>query len=194
MQRPTRTEGEDQPTVILALVGSLRTASVNMMFARAVMADPPPGVEIRIHPLDDLPLYNGDLEHDRRPAGVDALNTAVASADALVFFSPEYNTSLPAVTKNAIDWLSREPKAWTDKVTTIVSASPGSRAGIGARDHFASIMSWMTASFTGETLGLGHYADRFDPEDDAVVAPATVVELQQFLARVSDLAAQGVQE
>ena len=75
--------------------------------ARAAIALAPDSMSLTLHPIADVPLYNGDVEERGLPAGVVELNEAVSAADGVIFFTPEYNTSLPAVTKNIIDWLSR---------------------------------------------------------------------------------------
>lgn len=56
--------------------------------------------------------------------------------NGIIFFTPEYNSSFPAVTKNVIDWLSREPHGWNDKAVTAVAATPSRRAGAGVLGHF----------------------------------------------------------
>lgn len=67
----------------------------------------PPGMEIEIYGgLGDLPLYNQDLDTDHPPAAVSRLREAVLSADALLWVTPEFNHSIPALVKNAIEWLS----------------------------------------------------------------------------------------
>lgn len=92
---------------VLALVGSLRTQSFNRKIAAKLQADPPVGVEIEVaEGLDRLPFFNEDLEADV-PAAVAELRDRVAAADRILLITPEYNGSIPAVLKNAIDWLSR---------------------------------------------------------------------------------------
>ena len=90
---------------VLAVAGSLRTASINAAFCRAAARLAPAGLEITVfHGLGDLPHYNPDLE-DRPPAGVANLRTAVVRADALLIASPEYAHGVSGVMKNALDWL-----------------------------------------------------------------------------------------
>ena len=101
-----------------------------------------------------------------------------------MLFSPEYNGSLPAVTKNVIDWMSRDASAWEGVGITMISMSPGGRAGIGARDHFSAIMQ-RQAPRLFDTLGFGNYRDRLD-ESGEVTDPATLAELADFLVRFAD--------
>ena len=93
---------------ILALVGSLRAASVNRQLAELAAETAPEGVAVTVFDrLGDLPFYNEDIDNDDVPASVVALRDAAAEADAALVVTPEYNGSIPGVLKNAIDWLSR---------------------------------------------------------------------------------------
>ena len=93
---------------VLALVGSLRAASINRQLAELAAETAPDGVSVTVFDgLGDLPFYNEDIDNDDVPASVVALRTAAADADAALVITPEYNGSIPGVLKNAIDWLSR---------------------------------------------------------------------------------------
>ena len=98
---------------ILALVGSLRARSINRQIAELAAAVSPDGVTVTVFEgLGELPFYNEDIDDamnaDAPPlAPVAALRAATADADAALVVTPEYNGSIPAVVKNAIDWLSR---------------------------------------------------------------------------------------
>lgn len=166
---------------LVAIVGSLRRGSINGALARAAAVVVPDDVAYTVHSVADLPLYNGDDEAGGPPAEVVALREAVASSDGLVFFSPEYNGSLPAVTKNVIDWLSRDASTWDGVGVTMVSISPGPRAGIGARELFSRIMA-RQAPREFDTLGFGVYGERIDPTGE-VTDSATLDELGDFLGR-----------
>lgn len=166
---------------LIGIVGSLRTGSVHSALAGAAREAVPDDAMLTIHDVGDVALYNGDAERDGPPPSVRALREAVDRADGIVFFSPEYNTSLPAVTKNVIDWLSRDPAVWDGTGITMVSMSPGGRAGIGAREHFSAIME-RQAPNPFETLGFGRYGERMD-DDGNVTDAATLDELTGFLER-----------
>lgn len=94
---------------ILALPGSLRRASHNLALLRAARQLAPPGVNIEVYDrLADIPVFNQDLETDEGgPDSVRHLRAAVASAEALLISTPEYNQSVPGAVKNLVDWLSR---------------------------------------------------------------------------------------
>jgi chromate reductase len=94
---------------ILGIAGSLRTASYNRGMLRAAVDVAPAGVTILPCEIGSLPLYDGDIEVTGDPQPVLELKESIRSADALLISTPEYNTSIPGVLKNAIDWASRPP-------------------------------------------------------------------------------------
>lgn len=92
---------------IVIIVGSLRKSSYNRTLARVLAERLPENVEIMWVDLFDVPFMNEDLETNV-PASVRIAAEQVASADGVLIVSPEYNRGIPAVTKNIVDWLSRE--------------------------------------------------------------------------------------
>jgi chromate reductase len=169
---------------LAGIVGSLRTDSVNGALARAAIDVLPTDAALSLYDVSRLPLYNGDEEVAGPPAEVVMLRAAVRDADGIVLFSPEYNSSLPAVTKNVIDWLSRDSQVWEGTGITMIAMSPGGRAGLGAREHFSAIMQ-RQATRLFETIGFGASGERLDA-DGNVTDPATLAELADFLARFAD--------
>ncbi|MEU6368821.1 NADPH-dependent FMN reductase [Streptomyces sp. NPDC046931] len=124
---------------ILALVGSLRAGSHNRQLAEAAVKHAPAGVEVVLHEgLGQVPFYNEDIDVEGSvPEAATALRTAAAQADALLLFSPEYNGTIPAVLKNAIDWLSRPygAGALTGKPVAVVGTAFGQYGGVWAQDE-----------------------------------------------------------
>ncbi|MGB2694472.1 MAG: NAD(P)H-dependent oxidoreductase [Dehalococcoidia bacterium] len=98
---------QDDRFHILGIAGSLRRASYNRGLLRAAQEVTPEGVEIEIFDLNEIPPYNADLDTETPPEAVRALRERIASANALLFATPEYNTTMPGVLKNAVDWASR---------------------------------------------------------------------------------------
>lgn len=95
---------------ILGIAGSLRHGSINRRLLETLSKRCPPEAEFRPYDgIDLVPLFSEDMETPIAPAGVLSLWQAVRDADVLVFATPEYNQSLPGVTKNIVDWLSRDP-------------------------------------------------------------------------------------
>jgi NAD(P)H-dependent FMN reductase len=132
----------DGPQVtILTLVGSLRAASINRQMAELAAAVAPGGVTVEVFEgLGQVPFYNEDIDPatgaaGRAPAPVAALRAAAARADAALMITPEYNGGIPAVLKNAIDWLSRPygDSALKGKPLAVIGGAMG-RSG-GARAH-----------------------------------------------------------
>lgn len=165
---------------LVGIVGSLRAGSVNGAAARAAAQLVDDGVTMTLHDVHELPLYHGDEEAAGPVTEVTALHDAVRDANGIVLFSPEYNSSLPAVTKNVIDWLSRDPSAWDGTGITMIAMSPGGRAGLGAREHFEAIMP-RQASRLFPTLGIGNYGERIDDSGEVTDA-ATLDEIAWFVA------------
>ncbi|OBI48308.1 FMN reductase [Mycobacterium kyorinense] len=126
---------------VLALVGSLRAASVNRQIAELAADVAPDGVTVTVFDgLGALPFYNEDLDSADNadfPAAVRALRTAAAEADAALVVTPEYNGSVPGVLKNAIDWLSRPfgNSALKGKPLAVIGGSLGRYGGIWAHDE-----------------------------------------------------------
>jgi chromate reductase len=123
---------------VVVLVGSLRKASWTRRIANALIRLAPPALKLEIVEIGDLPLYNQDLDDEKRvPAQWQAFRDRVARADAVIFATPEYNRSVPGVLKNAIDVGSRPSRAGAlnNKPAAVVSVSPGALSGFGANQH-----------------------------------------------------------
>jgi NAD(P)H-dependent FMN reductase len=129
-------------TKVLALVGSLRAASINRQIAELAAEVAPDGVAVTIFEgLGDLPFYNEEIDDVMNPeapvlAAVAALRGAAADADAALVVTPEYNGSYPAVVKNAVDWLSRPfgDSALKGKPLAVIGGSFGQYGGVWAHD------------------------------------------------------------
>lgn len=167
---------------IVGIVGSLRGGSVHGLLARTAAARRD---DLTLFDTASLPLYDGDAEAAGPPAAALALHEAVAGAAGVVFFSPEYNSSFPAVTKNAIDWMSRPPRSYEGRAVTMITTSPGGRAGLGVREHFATIMGFQPVRLF-DTLGLARYGDRLDASGE--LDDDTMAEVDEFLGRFAEFA------
>ena len=111
---------------ILGICGSLRKASLNMAALRACNELLPSGMTMRITSIADLPMFNQDVFDAGIPEPAKRLRAEIAEADGVLIASPEYNFSLSAALKNAIDWASRPPnQSWQDKPVAMFSATPG---------------------------------------------------------------------
>jgi chromate reductase len=115
---------------ILGISGSLRKGSFNTAALRTCGEMLPAGMSMTIARLDDLPLFNQDVFDAGLPEGPKRFRAEVAAADGLLIASPEYNFSLSAALKNAIDWGSRPPnQVFQDKPIAVFSATVGPLGG-----------------------------------------------------------------
>lgn len=119
---------------LLGLSGSLRQGSYSTAVLRALAERLGDGVELRLHDLGEVPLYNQDLDGTEAPAAVVALRAAIAAADGLVIVTPEYNYGLPGMLKNALDWASRPHGAASlaGKPVVTMATSPAFTGGVRA--------------------------------------------------------------
>ena len=123
---------------VLALVGSLRAASVNRQVAEVAAENAPDGISVRLYEgLGDIPFYNEEIDGAGAPAAATKLREAIAEADAVLVVTPEYNGSIPAVVKNAVDWLSRPygNSVLAGKPLAVIGAAGGQYGGVWAQDE-----------------------------------------------------------
>lgn len=122
---------------VAVIVGSLRKGSYNRLTARALMALAPSELDCEVVEIRLLPFYNEDLDGDGAPDAWRDFRAKIKAADAVLFVTPEYNRSVPAALKNAIDVGSRPygQSAWNGKPAAIMSVSPGAIGGFGANHH-----------------------------------------------------------
>ena len=114
-------------TRLIGISGSLRKQSSNTALLRSAGSLLPEGASLTIASIDEVPLYNGDLDVDGGPPAVRELKQQIADADGILLATPEYNFGIPGVLKNAIDWVSRPgfESVLAYKPVAIIGASPG---------------------------------------------------------------------
>lgn len=122
--------------MIGVIVGSLRKESFNLKTAKALMDLAPASLSFEVFEIGNLPFFNEDLE-STPPSEWTAFREKITAVDGLLFLTPEYNRSVPAVLKNAIDVGSRPygQNSWNGKPAAIVSVSIGNISGFGANHH-----------------------------------------------------------
>ena len=127
---------------IAVIVGSLRHDSFNRKLANAVVKLAPPEFSFKQVQIGDLPLYNQD-DDTNQAASVKRLKGDIATAQGLLFVTPEYNRSVPGVLKNAIDHASRPfgQSAWTGKPAGVLGASPSATGTAMAQQHLRNILA-----------------------------------------------------
>ena len=125
---------------ILGISGSLRQASHNTALLRTAMDLAPPGIEVEVADIRDIPLYDEDLRAKGLPEGAQRFRDQIAKADGILIVTPEYNFSLPGVLKNAIDWASRPPQPpFAGKPLGIMGASSGLSGTMRAQYHLRQV-------------------------------------------------------
>jgi len=158
---------------ILAFAGSSRRDSVNKkLLAAAVSAAREEGHEITPIDLKDyeMPLYDGDLEAaEGVPEAAKRLKNLMREHDRFLVASPEYNSSVTPLLKNAIDWCSRpetedEPRlaCFNGKIAGLISASPGGLGGLRALRHVREILGNIGVFVIPEQFALPGAYDAFD--------------------------------
>lgn len=166
------------PTRILVIPGSLRRGSFARQLARAA-ADlaVAGGAVATLADLRDLemPLYDGDLEDNHGlPSNAVALRRLVQQHDALLVVTPEYNASIPAVLKNALDWVSRpyaqEPgvSAFRGKTAALLASSPGALGGLRALVHLRQVLMNLGVLVLTEQYALGGANSAFGASGELV--------------------------
>lgn len=181
---------------IAALVGSLRSGSHNRQLAEAAAALAPEGVEIEIvEGLADIPFYNEDIDDQTSvPASAVRFRETIGRADALILFSPEYNGTIPAVLKNAIDWASRPMGSgvFVGKPLAVVGTAYGQYGGVWAQDDTRKSAGIAGAAVLADVkLSVPESVVRFaerHPSEDAEIAEKLAAVVQQ----VADAAKQPV--
>ncbi len=148
--------------LVLGLCGSLRRGSHNRKLLEAARSGLPAGVRLRVFEgLADVPPY----AEDSAPSdAVDALRAAVATADAVLIATPEYNASVPGQLKNALDWVSRPfpDNALRGKPAAVVGASTGLFGAVWAQAELRKVLDTIGARVVDEELPIGQAHEAFD--------------------------------
>ncbi|MGE0355787.1 MAG: NADPH-dependent FMN reductase [Burkholderiales bacterium] len=189
---------------ILVFAGSARRDSLNKKLARAAAAFVrEAGAEASFVDLDDypIPLYHGDLEAaSGMPENARKLRELFLAHDALLIASPENNSSLTALLKNTIDWLSRDLgdgkgeasglAPWRGKVAGIMAASPGAFGGVRGLPHLRQVLATLGVTVLGTQVAVPRAHEAFAP--DGSLADERVARSVRALAAALAKAAQGL--
>jgi chromate reductase len=177
---------------ILGIAGSLRRDSLNARLLRHVAGRAPEGVEIEIWDgLAAIPPYNEDDDVDPAPAPVAELRRTIAEADWILIATPEYNSSIPGVLKNAIDWASR-PRATTPlqhKPAAVIGATTGRFGAIWAQAETRKVLASAGARVVDLDLPLALAHEAFD-----AVGALTSAELDARAHEVVEALAESIRE
>ncbi|WP_455716386.1 NADPH-dependent FMN reductase [Anaerosporobacter sp.] len=144
------------------VVGSLRKASYNKSIANYIASLLPGEYEVKFIDISNVDMFNQDLE-ENPPESWIRLREEVKSSDAYLFFTPEYNRSVPAVLKNVLDVASRPygQNVWAHKPAGIVSVSMGASGAFGANHHLRQTLTCLDVyplqqpeAYIGNVMGL----------------------------------------
>jgi chromate reductase len=175
----------DRPMNVCVLVGSLRKASFSGMLANALISLAPSSLQLDIVEIGQLPFYNQDLERliDPPPAPWTAFRQRVKAADAVLFVTPEYNRSVPAVLKNALDVGSRPYGAsvWDRKPGAVVSSSPGAIGAFGANHHLRQSLVFLNVPTLQQPEAYISHVDKLFDEHGKLAGDGTRKFLQDFM-------------
>ncbi len=158
---------------ILALSGSLRQGSHNTDLLRGAAAAAPDGIEIELyHGLKEIPPYDADADlPGDRPVAVERFKAALADADGILISTPEYNSSIPGVLKNALDWASRPPveSPVRGKPVAVLSSSTGMFGGVWAAAETRKVMGALGARTLEDTVAVAKADTRLADGIDAAL-------------------------
>jgi chromate reductase len=126
---------------LAVIVGSNRRESINRRLAHALVELGADHFDAHLVRIDDLPMFNQDLEGNP-PPDVVRFKGEIAQADGVLIVTPEHDRSIPAVLKNAIDWGARPygKNSWAGKPAFITGASPGAIGTAIAQQHLRPIL------------------------------------------------------
>ena len=150
---------------VLGISGSLRRDSYNTKLLRAAAAFFGADVEFEIwERLKAVPPYDEDDDTDPAPAAVAELRAAIAGADAILFATPEYNSSIPGQLKNALDWASRPfpTNVLRNKPVAVVGASTGMFGAVWSQAELRKVLAAIGARVVEGEVAVGRAPMRFD--------------------------------
>jgi len=170
---------------VLGISGSLRRESHNRRLLRAAASLLPPEAElVQFEGLKAIPPFDEDDEAAPGPA-VGRWRGAIADADALLFATPEYNSSIPGQLKNALDWASRPvaTAALRNKPAAVIGASTGMFGAVWAQAELRKALAAAGARVLDRELPIALADEAFD-EQGILVAPDQMLELGGILAEL----------
>lgn len=137
---------------VVVLVGSLRKESLTRKIAMAIKEIAPPSLALEIVEIRDLHMYNEDLETDSPPREWVAFRERIKRCDAVLFATPEYNRSVPACLKNAVDVGSRPGGrgVFDGKPGAVVSVTPYKLGAFGANHHLRQALVYVNVLTMGQ--------------------------------------------
>lgn len=177
-------------TKVGIIVGSLRKESFSKKVAGNVAGLFPEGFETEFVEIGNLAFFNQDFEEENTtPAEYTTFRNTIKELDAVLFVTPEYNRSVPAVLKNALDVGSRPygESVWNGKPAAIISQSPGALSGFGANHHLRQSLAFLNMPVVQQPEAyIGTVYELLD-ENGKIKDQNTVQFLQSFVDAFVDL-------
>lgn len=172
-------------------VGSLAKESINRKLALALTRLAPASLRMREIPIAELPLYSYDYDKEYPRAGR-ALKEAIASVDAVLFVTPEYNRSIPGALKNAIDWASRPhgQNSFTRKPSAVIGTSPGKIGTAVGQQHLRSILAFCNSPLMNTIEAYIQFTPGLITDDGEVTVASTREFLRSYMAAFADFIAR----
>lgn len=172
-------------TRILGISGSLRRGSFNTSLLRTAAESMPAGSELIIASIENIPLYNYDVEAQGIPQAVTDLKKQIIDASGLLLATPEYNNSVPGVLKNTIDWLSRPATdikiVFAGRPVAVMGASPGGFGTVLSQNAWLPILRTLqTRPWFGGRMMVSRAGSVFDANGTLTDEPIKK-QLQQFM-------------
>ncbi|MBI1245431.1 MAG: hypothetical protein GC202_10535 [Alphaproteobacteria bacterium] len=186
-----------RPFSILAIPGSLRAKSFNRALLEYARKTAPASLTLEIRDIADIPLFNQDVEAKGYPEAVAKLHAEVAAADGILLATPEYNSGIPGVLKNALDWMSRPPGKATcaGKPVAVIGATPGVGGTVRAQVVMRPVLSGMgMLQLVGADTAVPGAGAAFDADGNLVDEKARAAlarTLDAFAAWIARLAPNG---
>lgn len=177
----------EPPYRVGVIIGSLSRDSINRQLAKALEGLAPPELEFHEISYADLPLYNRDADADYPQVALD-FKAQVASSDALLFVTPEYNRSIPGALKNAIDWGSRPwgQNVWAQLPTAVIGASIGAIGTAVGQQSLRATLSFLNARQMTSPEAYIHFTPGLIDDDGTVTVESTRQFLTSFMEAFYD--------
>ena len=173
---------------LAVIVGSNRRESINRKLAEALVKLSAGAFDATIIQIDDLPMFNQDLEPNR-PESTLRLKREIEAADAILIVTPEHNRSIPAVLKNAIDWASRPygKNSWAGKTVAVTGTSGGAVGTAVSQNELRMILTNLAGVVVGGQVFVTFKDDLVDAQHN-VTNEATRGFLQGFIDNFAKIA------
>jgi len=173
---------------LAVIVGSNRRDSINRKLAQALAKLGEGAFDASFVQIDDLPMFNQDLEPNR-PESTLRLKREIEAADAILIVTPEHNRSIPAVLKNAIDWASRPygKNSWAGKTVAVTGTSGGAVGTAVSQNELRMILTNLAGVVVGGQVFVTFKDDLVDAQNN-VTNEATRTFLQGFVDNFAKIA------